>query len=126
MAEHWERMRCSLIIEGPRQGCTYKREDFLHALERIVEGKLGSYIVSFGPMAKNCKWHLVVRDQVTKDKFMAASCLDVKGYSFRVRSADRTQFVVRVHWEAGRVPHEAIDTALGQYGTVMTSAYDFS
>ena len=64
--------------------------------------------------------------QATKDKFMAASCLDVKGYSFRVRSADRTQFVVRVHWAAGRVPHEAIDTALGQYGTVMTSANEQS
>ena len=77
-------------------------------------------------MAKNCKWHLVVRDHATKDKFMAASCLDVKGYSFRVRSANRTQFVVRVHWEAGRVPHEAINTALGQYGTVMTSANEQS
>ena len=68
MANHWDRMRrLSLIIAGPREGCTYKREDFLPALEKIVEEKLGSFIISFGPMAKNSEWHLVVKDQATKD-----------------------------------------------------------
>ena len=131
--------KLSLIPSGPKDGCTYKREDFLPALEKIVEGKLGSSIVSFGPLARNTEWHLAVKDQNTKDRFMAAACLNVKGYSFRVRSADRTQFVVRVHWAAdrtqfvvrvhwaaGSVPHEAIDTSLGLYGTVVTSANEQS
>ena len=127
MTEPWSRMRkLSLILSGPKDGCTYKREDFLPALEKIVEGKLGASIVSFGPLARNTEWHLAVKDQNIKDRFMAAACLNVKGYSFRVRSADRTQFVVRVHWAAGRVPHEAIDTSLGLYGTVITSANEQS
>ena len=54
MDDPWSRMRkFSLIISGPKEGCTYKREDFLPALQNIVGGKLGSYIVSFGPLAKN-------------------------------------------------------------------------
>ena len=118
--------KLSLILSGPKDGCTYKREDFLPALEKIVEGKLGSSIVSFGPLARNTEWHLAVKDQNTKDRFMAAACLNVKGYSFRVRSADHTQFVVRVHWAPGSVPHEAIDTSLGLYGTVVTSANEQS
>ena len=127
MDDPWSRMRkFSLIISGPKEGCTYKREDFLPALQNIVGGKLGSYIVSFGPLAKNFEWHLVVKDQATKDRFMTTACLDVKGFSFRVRSADRTQFIVRVHWGAGCVPNEAIHDVLSQYGTVMTSANEQS
>ena len=118
--------KLSLMLSGPKDGCTYKRKDFLPALEKIVEGKLGASIVSFGPLARNSEWHLAVKDQDIKDRFMAAACLSVKGYSFRVRSADRTQFVVRVHWAASRVPHEAIDTSLGLYGTVVTSANEQS
>ena len=127
MTEPWSKMRkLALILSGPKDGCTYKREDFLPALEKIVDGKLGASIVSFGQLARNTEWHLAVKDQSIKDKFMAAACLNVKGFSFRVRSADRTQFVVRVHWAAGRVPHEAIDASLGLYGTVVTSANEQS
>ena len=54
---------------------------------------------------------------------MKTACLIVKGYSFRVRLADR---IVRVHWATGRVPNEAIDMSLGQYGTVVTSANEQS
>ena len=104
-----------------RRDALTEEKDFLTALQNIVTGKLGSSIISFGPLARNSEWHLVVKDQETKDRFMTAACLDVKGFSFRVRSANRTQFVVRVHWAAGRVPNEAIDISLGQYGTVVTS-----
>ena len=68
----------SLIISGPKEGCTYRREDFLPAHCR----KLGDYIVSFIPLAKNFEWHLVVKDQATKDRFMSAACLEVKGFFF--------------------------------------------
>ena len=116
----------SLIISGPKEGCPYKREDVLPALQNIVGGKLGSYIVSFGPLANNFEWHLVVKDRATKDRFMTTACLDVKGFSFRVRSADHTQFIVRVHGGAGCVPNEAIHDVLSQYGIVMTSANEQS
>ena len=70
MDDNGNRMfRLSLIISGPREGCTYKREDVLPGLQKVVEGKLGSYIISFGPLANNTEWHLVVKDQATKDKF---------------------------------------------------------
>ena len=85
-----------------------------------------AFIISFGPMAKNSEWHLVVKDPATKDRFMKTEWLIVKGYSFHVRLADRTQFIVRVHWAAGLVPNEAIDMSLGEYGIVVTSANEQS
>ena len=53
------------------------REDFLPALEKVIGGgKLGTFLVSFGPLARNNEWHLVVKDQATKDLFMYEACLD--------------------------------------------------
>ena len=49
--------RLSLIIAGPREGCPYMREDFLPALEKVMGGgKLGTFLVSFGPLATNNEW----------------------------------------------------------------------
>ena len=48
----------------------YRREDILSALQDVVGSKLGLFIVSFGPLAKNSDWHMVVKYQATKEKFL--------------------------------------------------------
>ena len=99
MPDDWETVpKKSVILQGPRDGGQYKRIDFLQGLEHALQGKVKDLVVTFGPLAKNTEWYLVLKDQATKDRLMMASYVSVKEVSFRVRSADSSQFIVRVHW----------------------------
>ena len=94
MPDDWETVpKKSVILQGPRDGGPYKRVDL---------------VVSFGPLAKNTEWYLVLKDKATKDRLMMASYVSVKEVSFRVRSADSSQFIVRVHWAIPFIPSSAI------------------
>ena len=93
----------SVILQGPRDGGPYKRVDFL-GLELALQGKVKDLVVTFGPLAKNTEWYLVLKDQATKDRLMMASYVSVKEVSFRVRSADSSQFTVWVHWAIPFIP----------------------
>ena len=55
---------------------------------------------------------------------LLAGTVIAKGVSFRVRSADKTQFVVRVHWAPPFVPTGVITNFLDGYGTVVSVAFD--
>ena len=62
----WETVpKKSVILEGPRAGGPYKRIDFLQGLENALQGKVKDLVVTFGPLAKNTEWYLVLKDQAT-------------------------------------------------------------
>ena len=87
---------------------TYKRVDFLEGLELALQGKVKDLVVTFGLLAKNTEWYLVLKDKATKDRLMMASYVSVKEVSFRVRLADSSQFTVLVHWAIPFIPSSAI------------------
>ena len=97
LGENWDDVpKFSVILSGTRDGGPYKREDFLAGLAGII-GNVSTRVLSFGPLARNSEWYLVLQDQLSKDRMLLAGTVIAKGVSFRVRSADKTQFVVRVH-----------------------------
>ena len=71
-------------------------------------------VVTFGPLAKNSEWYLVLKDQATKDKLMLASYVAVKEVNLRIRPTDSSQFIVRVHWAIPFIPSSAITKTLNE------------
>ena len=102
----------SVILSGPRDGGRYKREDFLEGLEYILQGKIKDSVIILGPLAKNSEWYLVLKDHATKDTLMLASYVTVKEADFRIRSADSSQFIVRLLWAIPFIPSSAIAKSL--------------
>ena len=87
-------------------------------------GNVSTHILSFGPLARNSEWNLVLQDQPSKDRLLLAGTMMAKGAQFCIQSADNSQFVVRVHWAPPFVPTGVITNFLGQYGTVVSTAFD--
>ena len=115
----------TLILSGDRAGTPYFREDFLNGL-KLVLGDGISQIVSFGPLAKNTEWFLMVKSERARDNLLAAGVVKVKGGVFRVRSADSTQFRVRIHWAPPFIPNDVIINHLSQYGKVLSCVNEMS
>ena len=115
----------TLILSGDRAGTPYFREDFLNGL-KLVLGDGISQIVSFGPLAKNTEWFLMVKSERARDNLLAAGVVKVKGGVFRVRSADSTQFRVRIHWAPPFIPNDVIINHLSQFGKVLSCVNEMS
>ncbi|KAI0229516.1 hypothetical protein LSAT2_020048, partial [Lamellibrachia satsuma] len=124
--DQWTSARSrTLILSGDRAGTPYFREDFLNGL-KLVLGDGISQIVSFGPLAKNTEWFLMVKSERARDNLLAAGVVKVKGGVFRVRSADSTQFRVRIHWAPPFIPNDVIINHLSQYGKVLSCVNEMS
>ena len=106
----------SVIVAGPREGGPYVRDDFRKGLEAVI-GPVSKHVLSFGPLAKNSEWYLVLADQPSKDSLLLAQnvCVVKKGKEimFRVRSADKAQFTVKVQWAPPFVPNSILSNLLG-------------
>ena len=115
-----------MILSGPRaEDGAYKREDYLIGLGSLVGNvSTQSHVLSFGPLARNSEWYLVLQDQLSKDRMLLAVTMMAKGAQFRIQSADNSQFVVRVHWTPPFVPTGVITNFFGQYDTVVSTAFD--
>ncbi len=124
LGENWDDVpKFSVILSGTRDGGPYKREDFLAGLAGII-GNVSTRVLSFGPLARNSEWYLVLQDKLSKDRMLLAGTILAKGVSFGIRSADKSQFVVRVHWAPPFVPTGVITKFLDSYGTVVSVAFD--
>ena len=128
LGEDWERVqKFSVIVSGPREGGPYVRDDFRKGLEAVI-GPVSRHVLSFGPLAKNSEWYLVLADQPSKDSLLLAQnvCVVKKGKEimFRVRSADKAQFTVKVHWAPPFVPNIILSNLLNNYGTVVSMNYE--
>ena len=68
----------------------------------MMIGPVSRHVLSFGLLAENSEWYLVFADQPSKDALLLAQNVMVvkkgKEIQFRVRSADKSQFTVKVHW----------------------------
>ena len=115
----------TLILSGERSSTPYFREDFLDGLKLVLGDEI-SHIVSFGPLAKNTEWFLMVKSEKARDQLLVAGIVKVKGGVFRVRSADSTQFRVRVHWAPPFIPNEVIIYHLSQFGKVLSCVNELS
>ena len=95
LGENWDDVpKFSVILSGTRDGGPYKREDFLVGLAGVI-GNVSTRVLSFGPLVRNSEWYLVLQDQLSKDRMLLAGTIMAKGVSFRIRSVDKSQFVVR-------------------------------
>ena len=77
--------RRSLILCAPREGRCFLREYFLGSLQSVM-GRIQDSVVSFGPLAKNNEWHVVLKTEEAKNKLLSAGQLHVKGVVFWARS----------------------------------------
>ena len=75
-------------------------------------------MLSFGSLSRNNEWFLCCKTDAAKDLLLASGQLLVKKFLFRVRSADRDQFKVRIHWAPPYLPYEVITSFLSKYGKV--------
>ena len=105
----------SLIRSGKKDGKPYVREDFTDCLNDVLEGLLKNHVAAFGPLARNSEWCLTLKTDADKDRALSAGTLKVRGVTFYVRSADRTQFPARVHWAPSFIPDAAISRVLSNY-----------
>ena len=80
---------------------------FSESLVSILES-VKDNVASFGPLARNSEWFLSLKSDAAKDRMMSAGSLKVRGCTFYVRSADKTQFSARVHWAPPFIPNAAI------------------
>ena len=117
--------RRSLILSAPREGRFFLREYFLPSLQSVI-GKIPENVVSFGPLAKNNEWHIVLKSDEAKNKLLSAGQLLVKGAVFWVRSADSDQFRVRVLWAPPYLPNEVITSNLARSGKVVSISHELS
>ena len=95
--------RRSLILSAPRERRFFLREYFLGSLQSVI-GRIQDNVVSFGPLAKNNEWHIVLKSEEAKNKLLSAGQLLVMGAVFWERSADSDQFKVRVLWAPPYLP----------------------
>ena len=88
-ADDYISMKCrSLILSAPREGRFFLREYFPPSLQSVI-GKIPDNVVSFGPLATNNEWHIVLKSEDAKNKLLSAGQLHVNGVVvFWVRSAD--------------------------------------
>ena len=110
--------RRSLILSGKKEGKPYVKEDFTDCLNDVLEG-LKNDVATFGPLAKNSEWCLTLKTDAAKDRVLSAGTLKVRGVTFHVRSADRTQLSARVHWAPSFIPDAAISKVLANYCKVQ-------
>ena len=95
-------------------GLAAKAEHFSESLVSILES-VKDNVASFGSLARNSEWFLSLKSDAAKDRMMSAGSLKVRGYTFYVRSADKTQFSARVHWAPPFIPNAAIVKVLALY-----------
>lgn len=118
--------RRSVVLYGPMEGRTYFRDDFLKGLEAVFAGSVKDNVLSFGPLSKNNEWYLCCKSDAAKDRLLAAGQIPVKSYLFRIRSADRAQFKVRVHWAPPFLANDVITHYLSQFGKVHAITFEKS
>ena len=103
--------RRSVILSGKKEGKPYVREDFTDSLNSILTC-LKDHVAAFGPLARNSEWCLTLKSDAAKDIVLCAGTLSVRGVTFYVRSADKTQFSARVLWAPSYIPNAAIVNVL--------------
>ena len=56
----------SLILSASREGRFFLKEYFLASLQSVI-GRIQDNVVSFGPLAKNNEWHIVLKTEEAKN-----------------------------------------------------------
>ena len=92
----------------------------------MISECLKKHVASFGPLARNSEWCLTLKSDAAKDLVMSAGTLKVRGCTFYVRSADKTQFAARVHWAPAFIPNAAIAKVLEESCKVQSIVMETS
>ena len=75
-------------------------------------------VLSFGPLGRPWEWWLTLKTETSRDKILLAGALKV-GHLFRVRSAAKSQFMVKVHWAPPFVSNQHIADILSNHCQVI-------
>ena len=90
--------RFTVVLSGPKDGFSYSRADFRAPLTAVIGGEVSAHALSFGPCGMNSEWWLTLKDQESRDRLLLAGSIKIRNrFVFRIRSASKSQFVVRVH-----------------------------
>lgn len=95
-------------------------------MQALLSGAVTDHILSLGPLSKNNEWYLCLKSDAVKDHLLSAGSVKAKGYTFRIRSADISQFKVTIHWVPPFLPNDMISTFLSWYGKVHFISYEKS
>ena len=110
----WETIQKHTLIQtGPRD-VFYYREAFLKPLTDII-GKVTDSLLSFGPLGKPWEWWLT----------FGALKFGKVDHLFRVRSAAKSQFVVKVHWTPPFVSNQHIADMLSNHCKVIIYSKEY-
>ena len=105
----------------------YYREAFLKPLESVI-GKVGENVLSFGPLGRPWEWWLTVKTESCRDKLLLAGALlkvGRVGHLFRVRSAAKSAFVVKVHWAPPFVSNQHLADMLASHCKVILYSKEY-
>ena len=117
----WETVqRFTVVLAGPRDGGPYSRGDFLEPLTAVI-GDVSKHCLSFGPCGRNSEWWLTLKDTDSRDRMLLAGFVKVRNrYTFRIRSAAKSQFVVRVHWAPPFMSNKFISAMLSKHVSIVS------
>ena len=117
----WETVqRFTVVLSGPKDGGPYSRGDFLEPLTAVI-GDVSAHCLSFGPCGRNSEWWLTLKDTESRDKMLLAGFVKVRNrYTFRIRSAAKSQFVVRVHWAPPFMSNKFISAMLSKHVSIVS------
>ena len=95
-------------------------------LESVI-GKVGENVLSFGPLGRPWEWWLTVKTESCRDKLLLAGALKVGrvGHLFRVRSAAKSAFVVKVHWAPPFVSNQHLADMLASHCKVILYSKEY-
>ena len=120
--DDWETVqRYTVVLSGPKDGFPYSREDFRAPLTAVIGGEVSAHALSFGPCGMNSEWWLTLKDQESRDRLLLAGAIKVRNrYVFRIRSASKSQFVVRVHWAPPFMSNKFIGQMLSKHVKIVS------
>ena len=78
------------------------------------------------PLSKNNDWIVTLNSSDAKDKLKMQGTLEVKGKTFKVRSADKRNFTARVHWAPVYITNSDVRDALSKYAEVSAIKHEMS
>ena len=120
--DDWETVqRYTVVLSGPKDGFPYSREDFRAPLTAVIGSEVSAHALSFGPCGMNSEWWLTLKDQESRDRLLLAGAIKVRNrYVFRIQSASKLQFVVRVHWAPPFMSNKFIGQMLSKHVKIVS------
>ena len=81
-------------------------------------------MLALGPLERNHEWLVTMCTEEDKVALLSRGTVQVKGKSFKIKSADRRHFTARVHWAPVYITNNVIHETLGDYAEVKSLKHE--